>query len=429
MSLADGRHWFIDAWAVLDGYAFASFRSADSLDADVTLFVAPPYFEPEPVASLATALGATRGHFQEGFHGPNGAEVPFATLPELIETIRRGYRAGGLDIDGTPVPAVRVPPVEPPAAGAAVNPAELVTPDMDKMWSSIMPLLRDDSPTVDRLKQLEPLLVEALEAAFPALIAKFVGYALVTMLHDITDPGPERSKRTREVCAWIDLARRLGITIDIQADRLDVALEGTPGFEWLVPWVDRFPRALRESLHPLLYRMNGALVNDLHVPFSVAIPPAFQAAKYPPIPTLGHLLAVATADRRYMHALRAMHEFVPLLVLALTQLPSGALPYPGLPPRPGTPESRDLCARASAWLARALPSGVLRENTAVEDALHDLVTTLLTRSSEEDKGRPAPLPPAPPSGPPPKSPGPHQDVEEVPPRAERLVRRVQIMRQ
>src|SRR5215213_7974685 len=109
--MSDPR-WYIDAWSVVDGYAFASLRREASLDAEVTFFVAPPYFEPEPVATLATALAATRGDFQEGFWSGEG-EIPFETQEQLIEAVRRAYRVGGIDIEGTPVP-LAPPPFETP---------------------------------------------------------------------------------------------------------------------------------------------------------------------------------------------------------------------------------------------------------------------------------------------------------------------------
>jgi hypothetical protein len=409
MSDADGHHWFIDAWAVLDGYAFASFRRPDSLDTDVTLFVAPPYFEPEAVASLATALGATRGHFQEGFRGTDGGEVAFGTLGEVIEAIRRGYRAGGLDIDGTALPGVRTPPIEPDGGGAAIQPAELVTPEMRDLWPSVHAVLLDDSTSPARDKQLESLLARLVETSLPKLVPKFIGYAAVTQLAILAEPGPERSERARDACAWIDKVRGLGVHVNIDTDNssVTVSLMGAPdGFVWTAPWLDKLPHELRVFLHPIMYRTSGALVSDFRVPFTVPIAPAFQAGtgkiRYPPIPTLGHLMAAASADRQYVRALDAMHQIVPLLMLGLVQLPAQALPYPGLPRLPGTAESREMCGRAAAWLVRALPSGILR-NHPTESAIHGLVSDLLTRSNGEDEGTPAPLSPHP--GPAPRSPG------------------------
>ncbi|MBP8116445.1 MAG: hypothetical protein KAY09_01820 [Nitrospira sp.] len=387
-------YWFIDAWAVLDGYAFASFRRPDSLDADVALFVAPPYFEPEPVASLATALGATRGHFQEGFRTETG-EVAFGTLEEVIETIRRAYRAGGLDIDGTPLQAVRPPPIEPPSSSAALKPADLVTPEMRNAWWSLHETLLDTSTGPAREKEIQSLLSHLLQASLPTLVPKFIGYATLTLLSMMIEAGPERSTRVREACAWIDRARGLGVRVDVDTehDRVVVFLMGTSdGFEWAAPWLRQLPQELHSYLHPIAYRTSGALVSDFQIPFTVPIVPAFQARgvkiDYPEVPTLGHLMAVATADRLYMLTLDAMHQLVPLLVLGLIQLPPAALPYPGLPLLPETAESRETCDRAAAWLARALPSGILRDHTA-EDAIHQLVIRLLTRSNDDDEGTPA----------------------------------------
>jgi hypothetical protein len=102
------------------------------------------------------------------------------------------------------------------------------------------------------------------------------------------------------------------------------------------------------------------------------------------------LMAAAAADRLYVQALDAMHQLVPLLVLALVQLPPAALPYPGLPRLPETAERREICEQAAAWLVRVLPSGILHDHPA-EYAIHQLVLSLLTRSNDDDEGTPAPL--------------------------------------
>jgi len=405
MSDIDELHWFIDAWAVLDGYAFASFRRANSLGADVVLFVAPPYFEPEPVASLATALGATHGHFQEGFRDEAGIEIAFETLEQVIETIRRAYRAGGLDIDGgSPLQAVRVPPVEPPGSGAAVHPAELVTPEMHEVWSSLRAILLGTSTGTTREQEIEPLLVTLLQASLPKLVPKFVGYATLILLSTILESGPERSARVREACAWIYRARSLGVHVDVrtQDERIVVsAIGATSEFEWVVPWLRQLPNRLSSHLHPIAYSTSGALIDDFQIPFTVPIVPAFQAPSYPQIPTLGHLMAAATADHLYMRALYAMHQFAPLLVLGLVQLAPVVLPYPSLPLVPETAESREVCKRVAAWLVRALPSGVLYNHPA-EDAIHKLVLSLLTRSNDDGEGSPMQFKPPKPA---PLSPG------------------------
>jgi hypothetical protein len=124
----------------------------------------------------------------------------------------------------------------------------------------------------------------------------------------------------------------------------------------------------------------------------VPIAAVFQAGRgrYPTIPTLGHLMAAATADRRYVYALESVHEIVPLLVLALVQVSPAASPHPVFPPRRGTPEGHDVCERAASWLARALPSGMLDRHDA-EQALHDLTVSLLGWGDEDDgdEGTPA----------------------------------------
>jgi hypothetical protein len=90
--------WFIDALDAKAGHCFASRRWADladeELDLDLpALFVGPPAFRPEALASRALAFAAARGSAQLGFF-LDGAEIGFPTLDSLVEFVRRAYLAG-----------------------------------------------------------------------------------------------------------------------------------------------------------------------------------------------------------------------------------------------------------------------------------------------------------------------------------------------
>src|SRR5256885_2374086 len=96
-----GGCWFIDAWAVMDGFVFASQRASETILAKRTVFVAPPEFEPMPVGKISTALRATRGAFQRGFRSVEGDEIAFSSIEEVIDLVRRAYLAAGLGYDPT----------------------------------------------------------------------------------------------------------------------------------------------------------------------------------------------------------------------------------------------------------------------------------------------------------------------------------------
>jgi hypothetical protein len=370
--------WFIDAWSVLDGYAFASLRPPASLDADATFFLAPPYFEPEPVATLATALAATRGHFQEGFRDQDG-EVPFRTIDHVIEAVRRAYRAGGLDVDGTTPPPAPLPRELP--GGGLVKPAELVDPAMQAMWNELRWLLLEEPASDDCPRRVAQLLPEVILAALPALVPKFVGATVVEMLVALAQHEAGRTRTVIDTGAWIEQARALGVAVFVEEEppRVLAFMSGIPsGFEWPAPELDE--RAdLRELYRQVVDGFGRPRTSGWPSPFSAPVPASFQLAagdRYPPVPTLGHLLAAATADRRYLELVTAFHEFVPLIVLALTQLPAAALPHPAFPRRADVPEIRAMCEQAARWLAKALPSRLLAGHPA-EQAIHTLVVRLL----------------------------------------------------
>jgi hypothetical protein len=102
--------WYIDAWAVRDGAAFASRRQPNSREAENTVFIAVPDLEPVPVGRLSTALSATRRCFQAGLWDQNENEIAFETIEQIIELVRRGFLAGGLGPGGAAAPAPGVRP-------------------------------------------------------------------------------------------------------------------------------------------------------------------------------------------------------------------------------------------------------------------------------------------------------------------------------
>lgn len=111
--------WYLDAWAVRDGVAFASVRPPDSIDARNTVFLSVPDLQPTPVGRITTALAATRRGFQAGLRDLDGTEVAFDSLNQVREVVRRGYLAGGLGPGGAAPPAFQLPPTEPGAGGGA----------------------------------------------------------------------------------------------------------------------------------------------------------------------------------------------------------------------------------------------------------------------------------------------------------------------
>jgi hypothetical protein len=126
-------YWYIDALDARAGMGLATYRDADLNDDTVDLgkpavFIGPPFFQAESVASRAIGFAATRGSFQFGLFS-GGEEIAFATLQGICEFIRRVYvSSGGGDTDSGISPAPVVPNPEtgggelptPPETGGSV---------------------------------------------------------------------------------------------------------------------------------------------------------------------------------------------------------------------------------------------------------------------------------------------------------------------
>jgi hypothetical protein len=106
--------WYIDALDARAGMGLATYREADLKTNTVDLgrpavFIGPPFFHGESVASRAIGFAATRGSFQLGLF-LNDEEIAFATLQGVCEFIRRVYiSSGGGDTDSGIGPAPVVP--------------------------------------------------------------------------------------------------------------------------------------------------------------------------------------------------------------------------------------------------------------------------------------------------------------------------------
>lgn len=113
----DSLSWYVDAWSVYDGAAFATRRQpqdGDQQGAAVdeganTVFVCVPDLQPVPVGRRSTALSACRRNFQYGLTSAGGSEIAFDDLQQVIELVRRGYLAGGLGPDGPITPGPNQP--------------------------------------------------------------------------------------------------------------------------------------------------------------------------------------------------------------------------------------------------------------------------------------------------------------------------------
>ena len=140
--------WFIDAWAVYDGVAFAS-RSAPEIrrtdrmaEAETTVFLSVPDLEPIPLGRITTGLRAARASFQDGFFDPDGTEIAFGSLDGIREAVRRAYLITGLGPGGIALPARPAPGPPPPVSSGSYF--LLAEPDNEA----------EDEPPLDLVRRL-----------------------------------------------------------------------------------------------------------------------------------------------------------------------------------------------------------------------------------------------------------------------------------
>jgi hypothetical protein len=188
------ERWYIDSWDASAGRAFCSFRLG--VEAPLSphveaYFVAPPFFEPEIVASRAPGLAAARGTFQLGFF-INEREVAFNSLEEIIGLVRRVYSSRGMwPGPGGGLPPAPRPPDGPPDAGDRHVPT---LPRLSGFVKQLEEFVRDEKIKICRLFQWQQqdaiseaeahkLLVAAGTSLIGELIARMPPDAALNDIH------------------------------------------------------------------------------------------------------------------------------------------------------------------------------------------------------------------------------------------------------
>lgn len=220
--------WYIDSIDPRAGLAFASQRPAilkdngekdkGGFDKDsFTVFISPPYFQPEFGVGLSTAFSAARNSFQLGvFIDEN--ELAFNDLSSVTEFVRRCYLNGGGGGDlgpesGPPPPTEGGPDLPAPSdMGDEGGSRELgIISSLKSSFEAIHSYL-SDSKLGDSSKE-NPFKFAAIKSTGMDRDCLAVGAYLV--LNELLRRYPAKNAQSLELQRWSDAAVRLVDAFDV----------------------------------------------------------------------------------------------------------------------------------------------------------------------------------------------------------------------
>jgi hypothetical protein len=285
--------WFIEALNPYDGLAFIARR--EQAEPVEVFFVGAPQFHPLPVRHIATAQWAMRGTFQEGLRditarlGKGGLqpEIVFPTLEKAIEFVRRLFNALG---------PLNTPMIPLPNSPTPLSPSGL---------KAVKPLITALTNASDRSKIASGVCAVMTSEAYQRLLRSFLIGALARMpAANATGPGPDEDRT-----AFLILLGKCGLWTD--------AAHIVKEWEVARPAVDGAPllQKAQGTFGGAAARVHARLLSGLllRVPAPVLMPaPYFRG-----LPTLGHHLAAAASDRRYMKLLNSDVLLVPFVAVGL----------------------------------------------------------------------------------------------------------------
>lgn len=358
------NQWFVDAWAVRDGLAFASYRGRDDIrGAERSVFIAVPNLDAIPVGRASTALWATRANFQDGFVSrETGDEIGFGTLEEVKELVRRGYLAGGIG-PGPGAGGEQAPPSpEPvPNAGDALLETGMQELADRQSWFEGS---KDIGELVNRVIWFSELsrgpaiddLFEHLRVFAEASLAKWAEEIRQNPLFRAPIDDFVRWLYTLHACAVWRSPREL-----------DGALEriGTPSFlSELDLWAHR---PFLFGAWPVLTALNA----DEQIIFRVPCPR--MPKWHPRIERLSDKLLLATSTIDYFDMNSQLVEFIPSLLAAMATVSHASVQSAHLVPD----ARRQLLKAALEWLSSQMPQ--LRLPPDAEYLLTDFAWSELNR--------------------------------------------------
>lgn len=385
------KSWYIDAWCPADGLAFASRRRGEILHeesieiplmAEETVYLSPPFFEPEQIGSLATALAATRGHFQTGFYQEGNKEIPFESLADVVETVKRVYRgAGGNNLPGTSQPL----PIS-PTDGTENLDELLVNQEFKTAWSDLKNQFNrsrnDDSVNLQHALR-EFLRVGKCQNTF----AKLGLLSVIPLLKRLASDTSSNPADVDALGSWITLLSRAGLGILLDFKKLRVAVfqkreigVELEGFTEIVPMLDRLEPRLKliqvaglSDLGRLIELDPTNIMDTLHrVPIPLDWPSPFPKApnfRYHFVPTFGALLCLTNASHTFLQKLSSPLHFVPILLATMVL-------NTGWSNRTKFAEGLDQLEDITCyWLSNSLPSFSL--GYAVDDPIYQYSVSIL----------------------------------------------------
>jgi hypothetical protein len=373
------QSWYIDAWCPVDGLAFASRRqrsilhaenSERSLYAKETVYLCPPFFEPEQIGSLATALAATRGHFQTGFYRSE-QEVAFPTLAAVIATVKRVYRGGGshnLPGLGLPLP---ITPVD--RSPGAVTPDSLLNNDIQRAWIDLK--RHFVVPACTDLASLRHSTTAFLRCATgQGVLAKLALLSVAPVLNRFALDTATTTANFETLGCWISILARMGCIVEIDLNGAQLTVwHQSHGFEENLPSLRQSRRNL-ESLqwasNPLFYRqfdLDAQQVMDtMHrIPIPVEWPAPYSPhmhSRYALVPTFGALFCLVTASHQFLQDLSSPLHFAPIILasMALSTSWANRTRY--------SDNFEEVEATTCEWLAQSLPTVSL--GSVVDEVIH-----------------------------------------------------------
>ena len=339
--------WFFDSWAVLDGLAFASLRTADSSQADATVFLSVPDLEPVPVGRISTALRAQRSGFQDGFRNQDGAEFEFENLDQIREVIRRGYLAGGLS--QFPAPVEGPPPNPFRSETEALEPppvmrdgGEYYEEEVRRLSSHALPQLNLSGLSDDKLRK--PLLEQAFQQwrlLWPYLqaFAEATVFEYVKAKHGVLQQPNSRATLLK----WLQILHALDLWSPRAAHQFEIA--GWSHQQLFSPYLERWNSTSLEKA--ILFR----------------IPCPLREGWNHCIQTLAHKLLLPLVDRSYYLENNQVPDFVPGLLGAMIAV---LTPELAVSPSYREADRRRLVGRACEWLNGELPQAKLALDVETE---------------------------------------------------------------